>query len=89
MQVYLAEDPLSGTAAGLYHVLYDYPDDRVGYHLTSRDGIHDWTDQGFAFDPRQAKQLFSYTDGTIEHWYKMERPNIYVEDGHISFLPLP
>lgn len=81
-----AEDPLIWYGGGQYHVLYDYPGDLVGYHLTSRDGIHDWTDQGFAYDPRQAKKLFSYTDGTIVHWYKMERPNIYVENGHIKFF---
>ena len=39
---------------GKYHVLYDYPIDRVGYHLTSVDGIHNWTDEGFAYDPRIA-----------------------------------
>jgi len=81
-----AEDPLIWYGGGLYHVLYDYPDDRVGYHLTSRDGVNNWTDQGFAYDPRQAKQLFSSADGTVEHWYKMERPNIYVENGHIKFF---
>jgi len=82
----LAEDPCIWYSGGQYHVLYDYPDDRVGYHLTSQDGIHNWTDQGFAFDPRQAKQLFSYTDDTIEHWYKMERPSVYMENGHIKYF---
>lgn len=82
----LIEDPLIWYSGGQYHVVYNYCDDRVGYHLTSPDGIHDWTDQGFAFDPRQAKQLFSYTDGTVSKWYKMERPNIYMENGHIKFF---
>jgi hypothetical protein len=49
-------------SGGQYHVLYDYPGDRVGHHLTSTDGIHNWADQGFAYDPRMAKQLFSTTD---------------------------
>ena len=66
-------------SGGQYHVLYDYPDDRVGYHLTSLDGIHDWTDQGLAYDPRFAQQIFSYTDGTVDHWYKMERPACLIE----------
>jgi hypothetical protein len=43
----LAEDPMIWFSGGQYHVLYDYPDDRVGYHLTSSDGIHNWTDQGW------------------------------------------
>jgi hypothetical protein len=84
----LAEDPVIWFSGGHYHVLYDYPDDRVGYHLTSTDGIHDWTDQGLAYDPRDAKQIFSYTDGTVDHWYKMERPGVVVESGlvtHVTF----
>ena len=84
----LAEDPVIWFSGGQYHVLYDYPDDRVGYHLTSLDGIHDWTDQGLAYDPRYAQQIFSYTDGTVDHWYKMERPNVLVENDiitHVTF----
>jgi hypothetical protein len=80
----LAEDPVIWYSGGQYHVLYDYPDDRVGYHLTSTDGIHNWTDQGFAFDPRMSKQLFSTTDGTVNNWFKMERPGVIMENGHIT-----
>jgi hypothetical protein len=84
----VAEDPVIWYSGGQYHVLYDYPGDRVGYHLTSTDGIHNWTDQGLAYDPRYAQQIFSYTDGTVGHWYKMERPNVLVENGlitHVTF----
>jgi hypothetical protein len=84
----LAEDPVIWFSGGQYHVLYDYPDDRVGYHLTSTDGIHNWTDEGLAYDPRYAQQIFSYTDGTVDHWYKMERPNVVLENGlitHVTF----
>ena len=82
----LAEDPVIWFSGGQYHVLYDYPDDRVGYHLSSADGIHNWTDQGLAYDPRDAKQIFSYTDGTVDHWYKMERPGVLVENGHVTHV---
>jgi hypothetical protein len=82
----LAEDPVIWFSGGQYHVLYDYPDDRVGYHLTSPDGIHDWTDQGLAYDPRRAQQIFSYTDGTVDHWYKMERPGVVLENGHVTHV---
>ncbi len=84
----VAEDPVIWFSGGQYHVLYDYPGDRVGYHLTSTDGIHNWTDQGLAYDPRYAQQIFSYTDGTVDHWYKMERPSVLVENGlitHVTF----
>jgi len=84
----VAEDPVIWFSGGQYHVLYDYPGDRVGYHLTSTDGIHNWTDQGLAYDPRYAQQIFSYTDGTVDHWYKMERPNVVLANGlitHVTF----
>ena len=80
----LAEDPLIWYSGGQYHVVYNYPDDRVAYHLTSPDGIHDWTDRGLAYDPRMAKQLFSTTDGAVVSWTKMERPNIIMDNGHIT-----
>jgi hypothetical protein len=83
---HLAEDPVIWFSGGRYHVVYDYPDDRVGYHLSSPDGIHDWTDEGLAYDPRFAEQIFSYTDGTIDHWYKMERPNVLMENGHVTHI---
>jgi hypothetical protein len=82
----LAEDPVIWFSGGQYHVLYDYPDDRVGYHLTSTDGVHDWTDRGLAYDPRYAQQIFGYVDGTVDHWYKMERPGVVLENGHITYL---
>ena len=84
----VAEDPVIWFSGGQYHMLYDYPGDRVGYHLTSTDGIHNWTDQGLAYDPRYATQIFSYTDGTVDHWFKMERPSVLVENGlitHVTF----
>jgi hypothetical protein len=82
----LAEDPVIWFSGGQYHVLYDYPDDRVGYLLTSNDGIHDWTDRGLAYDPRDAQQIFRYSDGTVDHWFKMERPGVVLENGHVTYV---
>jgi hypothetical protein len=82
----LAEDPVIWFSGGQYHVLYDYPGDRVGYHLSSSDGVHNWTDQGLAYDPRYAQQIFSYTDGTVDHWFKMERPGVLVQNGHVTHV---
>jgi hypothetical protein len=81
-----AEDPVIWYSGGQYHVLYDYPGDRVGYHLTSPDGIHDWTDRGLAYDPRLASKIFSYTDGTVSGWFKMERPNVVLENDHVTYV---
>jgi MYXO-CTERM domain-containing protein len=80
-----AEDPVIWYSGGQYHVIYNYPDDRVAYHLTSTDGIHNWTDRGVAYDPRQAQKLFSYAnDTTVNKWYKMERPGVVMDNGHIT-----
>lgn len=83
----LAEDPVIWFSGGKYHVLYDYPDDRVGYHLTSQDGIHNWTDEGLAYDPRLAQQIFGYAGSTtVNQWYKMERPGVLIENGHVTHV---
>ncbi|HEX5074538.1 MAG TPA: hypothetical protein VFW03_15075, partial [Gemmatimonadaceae bacterium] len=77
------EDPHIWLSGGVYHVLYSGSGDRVGYHLYSTDGIHDWTDNGLAFTPRQYQDLFCYADSTTcSQWYKMERPGVLLEDGH-------
>ena len=79
-----AEDPLIWYSGGQYHVIYNYPDDRAAYHLTSPDGVHGWTDQGLAFDPRDSALLFRNSDGTVNRWHNIERPNVIMENGHIT-----
>lgn len=82
----VAEDPVIWHSGGLYHVMYGYPGDRVGYHLTSVDGITNWTDRGLAYGPRNAKKQFSYTDGTVNNWYKMERSSVLLQNGRITHV---
>jgi hypothetical protein len=81
-----AEDPIIWYSGGQYHVIYNYPDDRVAYHLTSKDGIHDWTDQGFAFDPRDGQKIFTNSDGSATRWWNVERPNVIMENGHVAYF---
>ena len=81
-----AEDPIIWYSGGQYHVIYNYPDDRIAYHLTSVDGIHDWTDQGLAFDPRDGQKLFTNEDGSVSRWYNVERPNVIMENGHVAYF---
>jgi hypothetical protein len=81
-----AEDPIIWYSGGQYHVIYNYPDDRVAYHLTSVDGIHDWTDQGLAFDPREGQKIFTNEDGSVTRWYNVERPNVIMENGHVAYF---
>jgi hypothetical protein len=50
--------------------------------LTSVDGIKNWTLRGLAYDP--TKDFLRHTDGTLNHWEKIERPDVLLENGHIT-----
>ncbi len=80
------EDPAIWYSGGLYHLTVNNWSDRKAYHLTSADGIHDWTFRGVAYDP--AKDFVRYTDGTVNRWNKLERPGIYIENGHVAAVTL-
>jgi hypothetical protein len=80
------EDPCIWYSGGLYHILVSSWSTRKAYHLTSPDGIHDWTNRGLAYDPRES--IVRYPDGTVNHWNKVERPGVYIEDGHVAALTL-
>jgi enterochelin esterase-like enzyme len=69
-------------SAGLYHIVVNGWSDRKAYHLTSPNGITNWTFRGLAYDP--TKDFVRYTDGTVNHWDKMERPGILLENGHVT-----
>ncbi len=80
------EDPVIWYSGGLYHILVNSWSDRKAFHLTSVDGIHDWTYRGLAYDP--TRDFIRYTDGTVNHWNKLERPGVYLENGHVAALTL-
>ena len=80
------EDPCIWYSGGLYHIVVNSWSTRQAYHLTSRDGIHDWTNRGVAYDPREA--IVRYPDGTVNHWNKAERPSVYIENGHVAAMTL-
>jgi hypothetical protein len=80
------EDPVVWFSGGLYHIVVNSFSARKAYHLTSTDGIHDWTLRGLAYDP--TVDFVRYTDGTVNHWNKMERPGVYIENGHVAAVTL-
>jgi len=86
MPVRNLEDPVVWYSGGLYHIVVNSWSARKAYHLTSTDGIHDWTLRGLAYDP--TADFVRYTDGTVNHWNKMERPGVYVENGHVAAVTL-
>ena len=78
------EDPVIWYSGGLYHILVNSWSDRKAFHLTSKDGITGWTYRGLAYDP--TRDFIRYTDGTVNHWNKIERPGVYLENGHVTAL---
>jgi hypothetical protein len=76
------EDPVLWFSGGLYHIVVNNWSDRRAYHLTSSNGIDDWVYRGVAYDP--TKNFIGYTDGTVNHWTKLERPGVYIENGHVA-----
>ena len=77
-----SEDPVIWYSGGQYHMVADWYMVRKAMHMVSPDGIHNWTGAGLAYDP--TSDFVRYTDGTVNHWYKMERPGVLIEDGHVT-----
>jgi hypothetical protein len=80
------EDPCIWYSGGLYHILVNSWSTRKAYHLTSTNGIDNWTNRGLAYDPRE--NIVRYPDGTINRWNKVERPAVYMENGHVVAMTL-
>lgn len=76
------EDPVVWHSGGLYHIVVNGWSTRKAYHITSPNGITDWTFRGLAYDP--TTDFLRYTDGSINHWEKIERPGVIVENGHVT-----
>lgn len=78
------EDPIAWYSGGLYHIVVNSWDMRKAFHLTSTDGVGNWTFRGLAYDP--TADFIRYTDGTVNHWNKIERPGIIMKDGHVAYF---
>ena len=75
------EDPLLFYTGNTYHVIFNNWYAKQAYSYASSDGITNWTLQpGLAYAP--AADFVRYTDGTVNHWTKLERPSVYIENGH-------
>ncbi len=76
------EDPVLWYSGGYYHIVVNSWSEKKAFHLRSKNGISNWTNEGLAFDPRS--NFLRYTDGTVNKWTKIERPGVYLENGHIT-----
>ncbi|MEO8615723.1 MAG: carbohydrate-binding protein, partial [Luteolibacter sp.] len=68
------------------HIVVNNWSKRKAYHMTSVDGIKDWKFRGLAYDA--TKDFIRYTDGTVNHWNKLERPGVILKDGHVAAMTL-
>jgi hypothetical protein len=78
------EDHVVWFSGGLYHIVVNCWSERKAFHLTSPDGIGNWTNRGLAYDP--TTNFVRYKDGTVNHWDKMERPGVLLENGHVAYF---
>jgi len=69
---------------GLYHIVVNCWSERKAFHLTSTDGITNWKNRGVAYDP--TTNFIRYQDGTVNHWEKLERPGVSLQNGHVAYF---
>jgi hypothetical protein len=74
------EDPFIFYAGNQYHVMYNCWSASKAFFYSSTDGINWKAEDGYAYDP--TSNMVRYTDGTINHWKLLERPSVYIENGH-------
>ncbi|AYV48890.1 hypothetical protein C1707_22975 [Caulobacter flavus] len=75
------EDPVVWYSGGWHHIVVNQWRERRAYHLISRDGITGWRVQGLAYEP--GADFIRYASGTKNHWNKLERPGVVMENGHV------
>ncbi len=78
------EDPVMWFSGGLYHVVVNCWSERKAYHLTSKNGIDEWTNRGLAYDP--TVDFIRTKNGTPNRWNKIERPSVFLEHGHVAYF---
>jgi hypothetical protein len=74
------EDPFIFYAGSQYHVMYNCWSASKAFFYSSTDGINWKAEDGYAYDP--TSNMVRYADGTINHWKLLERPSVYLENGH-------
>ncbi|PVM94135.1 glycoside hydrolase family protein [Caulobacter endophyticus] len=75
------EDPVVWYSGGWHHIVVNQWRERRAYHLISRDGITGWRVQGLAYEP--GADFIRYANGARNHWNKLERPGVVIENGHV------
>ena len=71
------EDPVVWKDDLQYHLIVNDWLGRIAFYQRSKDGVHWVTEQGEAYVPG----VSFHKDGTIENWFKYERPKVF-QDQH-------
>lgn len=84
-----AEDEVIWYSGGYFHIVYNYWNVRRAYHIMSKDGLSNWQSTGLAYEGKQSSpnansDWVRYSDGTVNHWYNVERPGVLLENGHVT-----
>jgi len=74
------EDPTCWYSGGLYHIVANQHVSQISYHFVSKDGIHNWEYRGIAYQDN--KNIFSYTNGVVNKWGCVQRPQVVMGDKH-------
>ncbi|HNY31832.1 MAG TPA: glycoside hydrolase family protein [Fibrobacteria bacterium] len=77
-----AEDPVIWRSGNKYHITVNWWDAKQARHVMSDDGINNWKDMGVAYIP--SRDFIKYSNGVVNHWTKIERPQVYLENGHVT-----
>lgn len=79
------EDAVTWYSNGMFHIVVNKWDARIAYYLTSENGIDGWQlHTGAAYTPDH--DFIRYEDGTVNNWYKVERPNVYIENDTVKAM---
>ena len=70
------EDPVVWRDDLQYHLIVNDWLGRIAFYQRSKDGVHWVTEQGEAYMPG----VSIHKDGTVERWFKYERPNVFQDE---------
>ena len=70
------EDPVVWRDDLQYHLIVNDWLGRIAFYQRSKDGVHWVTEQGEAYMPG----VSFHKDGTVEHWFKYERPKVFQDE---------
>lgn len=77
------EDPVLWRDSLQYHMIVNDYNARIAYYSRSLDGIHWTTEPGRAYDT----SISRHEDGSMEEWYKFERPKIFQDtEGRAAYM---